>query len=1032
MRRFIKKTTTVFLCLMMTFTSFTAPTNAKDDTYEVQYRSTGEDDQGFTAQLTLANNEKKDIESWKLEFDYNEKIEDTSIYDIRRKETNNTQYRYHYQIQPKADAEIPAKGNIIISYRVDAELNINDNPQNYDFRYTLKPETKKLDVISDRSGGMIRLTWKSDKDSIYTVEKGTSLDELKKQDGSLIYKGTFLETDNDVKQTLYYRVTETKDKKVISQSEIMTLKGYIDSDEDGLSDELEELYGTDKNKVDTDGDGLSDYAEVHTYKTDPLEKDSDEDGIKDGTEIETGLDPLKKDSNDNGILDINEDSDQDGLINKEELFFHSSLIRPDSDGDGLNDKEEKKYGTNPNKQDSDDDGLLDKEEIELGSDPLHPDSNGNGIKDGDEKYMIRKDADVQADDAPALDMKLKGEQIKTLHIEKVSDDDIFLNENIPGWLGGAWEFEVEGEFQQARVSFPYTEKAGEEPRIYYFNEEIQLLEEVADQKVENGKVSADLNHFSRYILLDKKKFDDIWKNDILSPTDGGNASSMDIAFVLDNSGSMAWNDPELLRVELSKEFVGKMQENDRGTVVSFCQYATLMNNLTNDKDNIRNTLDRQPSMPRNGTNVYSGMRSALDELKRKDKGSKKFMFILSDGVDTVNNTYDSILKELKTNKVSVYTLGLGKEMDEELLTRIAAETGGKYFHASTSGEMVDEFDKIVGETIDYTTDSDKDGISDYYEKAINDGKLRLGSGRTIAGKLDIQNDDTDGDGLKDGQEIEVAEVDGKIYVKYDSDPTLMDSDSDGYDDYTEFKNGTSPLGWDVSSRDMAMSASLSYQDLKAGTEVSTLTEYDTDFEEHGSFSEMKGWKVIKSIPDTKTGFSALAIRNKDKIIISYRGTKSQYEDIVQTDIFSWFYTFNQQENETNEFITELMVQYPKDEIYVSGHSLGGNLAYMGGGFGLLLNAERIKKIEVFNAYGLVKTVFPHRYDQIKDNLNAYKGRVKNYSVTGDMVSILPRTDQYGLHIEFPFCWQHFEYNLLWRVNAHNIHSILGSLKVRMI
>lgn len=81
-----------------------------------------------------------------------------------------------------------------------------------------------------------------------------------------------------------------------------------------------------------------------------------------------------------------------------------------------------------------------------------------------------------------------------------------------------------------------------------------------------------------------------------------------------------------------------------------------------------------------------------------------------------------------------------------------------------------------------------------------------------------------------------------------------------------------------------------------------------------------------------------------------------------------------------------MLQYPKDEIYVCGHSLGENLAYMGGGFGLMLDAKRIKNIGVCNAYGMVEAPLAHRYDNIKDNLKAYKERVKNYRVEGDVVS----------------------------------------------
>lgn len=66
----------------------------------------------------------------------------------------------------------------------------------------------------------------------------------------------------------------------------------LDSDGDGLND-LEELevYGTDPESADSDGDGLSDFDEINTHYTDPNNADSDSDGIPDAEEISTGTDP---------------------------------------------------------------------------------------------------------------------------------------------------------------------------------------------------------------------------------------------------------------------------------------------------------------------------------------------------------------------------------------------------------------------------------------------------------------------------------------------------------------------------------------------------------------------------------------------------------------------------------------------------------------------------------------------------------------------------------------------------------------------
>lgn len=64
-----------------------------------------------------------------------------------------------------------------------------------------------------------------------------------------------------------------------------------DSDGDGLTDEEEARYGTDKNVVDTDNDGLSDREEMQVYKTNPSNPDTDGDGFSDGTEVKGGYNP---------------------------------------------------------------------------------------------------------------------------------------------------------------------------------------------------------------------------------------------------------------------------------------------------------------------------------------------------------------------------------------------------------------------------------------------------------------------------------------------------------------------------------------------------------------------------------------------------------------------------------------------------------------------------------------------------------------------------------------------------------------------
>jgi hypothetical protein len=133
-----------------------------------------------------------------------------------------------------------------------------------------------------------------------------------------------------------------------------------DPDVDGLSNDDERAYGTDPNNWDTDGDGVGDGAEID-IASDPLTPeehvyvplaDSDEDGIPDAEEPVWGTHPREYDSDGDRIGDgweayhygtdpTSEDTDQEGLSDSEELFtYGTDPLDEDTDGDGYPDGQE--------------------------------------------------------------------------------------------------------------------------------------------------------------------------------------------------------------------------------------------------------------------------------------------------------------------------------------------------------------------------------------------------------------------------------------------------------------------------------------------------------------------------------------------------------------------------------------------------------------------------------------------------------------------------------------------------------------------
>jgi len=107
-------------------------------------------------------------------------------------------------------------------------------------------------------------------------------------------------TPNDSLQKLIKTLNEESVNNIQSQDVNQENKNSgsqpepsIDSDNDGLGDEVELQLGTNSTSADTDNDGLNDFEEVNVYKTSPVIKDTDGDGYDDGAEVKNGFDPAK-------------------------------------------------------------------------------------------------------------------------------------------------------------------------------------------------------------------------------------------------------------------------------------------------------------------------------------------------------------------------------------------------------------------------------------------------------------------------------------------------------------------------------------------------------------------------------------------------------------------------------------------------------------------------------------------------------------------------------------------------------------------
>jgi cell wall-associated NlpC family hydrolase len=161
-----------------------------------------------------------------------------------------------------------------------------------------------------------------------------------------------------------------------------------DTDGDGLTDEFEQLLGTDPASMDTDLDTLSDLYETTVSHTDPLSADTDQDGTADSLEVAAGTDAGYVRPTDELLAAgfggaATADTDHDTLSDLVEYRIGSDRDAVDSDLDGVGDNFEYALGSNLRSIDSNRDGITDGVEFDMGTLGLpSPGTNPTGAEPG--------------------------------------------------------------------------------------------------------------------------------------------------------------------------------------------------------------------------------------------------------------------------------------------------------------------------------------------------------------------------------------------------------------------------------------------------------------------------------------------------------------------------------------------------------------------------------------------------------------------------------------------------------------------------
>jgi Ca-activated chloride channel homolog len=184
------------------------------------------------------------------------------------------------------------------------------------------------------------------------------------------------------------------------------------------------------------------------------------------------------------------------------------------------------------------------------------------------------------------------------------------------------------------------------------------------------------------------------------------ASSFSFVVAVDSSNSMEANDLVPTRLDAAKEvassFVDKVSPGSEIGIVSFSGNSLIETDLTDDTIILKQAINKIRLSSVGGTDLHEAVITASNLLEGEDA---KSVILLSDGRINVG-TVDDVILAANRKAIVVHTIGIGtleggetryamSKLDEDSLTSIAYNTGGKYFRVQNRAQLQDSFGDII-------------------------------------------------------------------------------------------------------------------------------------------------------------------------------------------------------------------------------------------------------------------------------------------------------------------------------------------------
>ncbi|MDF1664962.1 MAG: VWA domain-containing protein [Planctomycetota bacterium] len=176
---------------------------------------------------------------------------------------------------------------------------------------------------------------------------------------------------------------------------------------------------------------------------------------------------------------------------------------------------------------------------------------------------------------------------------------------------------------------------------------------------------------------------------------------LNVSLVIDRSGSMSGQKMEYTK-KAAQHLIERLQIDDRISLVCYDSEVDVLSPPVSgsQKDVLKEALKK--ATPRGMTNLSAGWLTGLTQvLKSQSEENLQRVLLLTDGLANEGVTATSALVEIGRNYlrkgIRTTTLGFGNDFNEDLLTKVADESGGNFYFIESPEHAPKVFLEELGE-----------------------------------------------------------------------------------------------------------------------------------------------------------------------------------------------------------------------------------------------------------------------------------------------------------------------------------------------